>query len=1007
MLLTCAAGLVSIGVAGQPSEPAARRFLITHFRSRDNLPENHVSTIFQSSNGYLWVGTWFGFARFDGLHFTVFDKHSNPEIEDDTIVGFAEDQADHSLWIGTAEGGLYHLRNGRLARYSLQSSFGSTTLQCIGADSEAGVWVGNQTRFGHFQGERLVCTGETDASLLWIRGLANGRLRLATSRGLREFDPQDHCVRDCTPPGGPTSDWTACGEGRQPGEWYVGSEGRVWRFAQDKWGIADRGSGLPGDRVQELYADRAGGIWIGTGARELQRLVHGLESPISLGEPGFVPPRITCLLEDQEGTIWVGSDDGLFRLRRRQLLSYTMRDGLVNNQVWSVCAGPDGVIWAGTTTGVSRFEAGAFSTITPPYRSDHGVVQSQVRAILADRTGDLWVGTKDGPLQWHAGTWTRRTPDRPDCRFEVSCLYQDRSNAIWIATSQGVLCYGRHTTNWFTPAGLPCLSAVCSILQDRAGTLWLGADRGGLIRYQGGTFKLFSPRDGLAGDDAWALYEDADGTLWIGGETGLTRYRAGRFSAFRAEQGLEENTVNCILEDDRGYLWLSGLHGIYRVARSALDAVADGLSRRVNCVAFREADGMESSETNGEDQPAGWKDPAGRLWFPTDKGLVVIDPREIPDQEVPPPVVIEAITANDQVLYSNALPHRAPAGSSRAVFHADLGTPLQLPPEFRHVLKIQFTANSFVDPNHVRLKYRLDGHDTGWQDDDGGRQAVYTNLRPGRYHFQVIAGNHRGDWNLVGAGFDLRLAPYFHETWLFYAVCAAALLLFGGGVQAFRLSLQQKILRLEQRAALERERSRIARDIHDDLGAHLTQIAILSEVARQDAAHSRQLDQQLARVSAAARSAVSNISELVWATNPRNDTLANLLAYLREYIARYFEPTPIRCHLSFPSEVPDWSLTAEFRRNLFLAVKEILHNAVKHSEASQVEVTVSVNAHQLALHLADNGRGFNAATVGPFRAGLSNLRNRIHDLNGLCDLQSRPGSGTQFQITLPLAPANP
>jgi signal transduction histidine kinase len=369
-----------------------------------------------------------------------------------------------------------------------------------------------------------------------------------------------------------------------------------------------------------------------------------------------------------------------------------------------------------------------------------------------------------------------------------------------------------------------------------------------------------------------------------------------------------------------------------------------------------------------------------------------LDPARLLDNDPPPPVVIEQVVADDRIIFGDGAPQ---AEAVPAVHH--------LPPGRGRVLEIRYTASSFRAPEKIQFKYRLEHSDSEWHVDNRNRRAaLYTNLKPGAYRFQVFACSSQGVWNSAGDSFAFTLAPFFYQTETFYIACSVLLVALALGIQAFRLNVQRRLLRLEQEAALQRERARIARDMHDDLGANLTQIAILSEVTTRDWSHLDRAKSNVEKISATARKLVDNISELVWATNPGNDTLDNLAAYFREYAASYFEGTAIRCHLDFPPAVPPIPVSSEMRRALFLVLKEAIQNAVKHSAANQVDISLSYAPPELRLSLRDNGRGFNVESVSRFSNGLQNMRRRVEAVQGFLEIQSSQGAGTSLEVRVRL-----
>jgi signal transduction histidine kinase len=460
---------------------------------------------------------------------------------------------------------------------------------------------------------------------------------------------------------------------------------------------------------------------------------------------------------------------------------------------------------------------------------------------------------------------------------------------------------------------------------------------------------------------------------------------------------LGENVVNNIQEDEFGCLWLSGLRGIYRVPRQQLNEVAAGQRATVECIAYGEADGMLNSECNGGDnQPAGCKDRHGRIWFPTVQGVVLIDPKEMQRTELAPPVVIEQVRANGEVIFGDG-----GAGGGKNIEHptSNIQPRIQIKPGQGRVLEIYYTANCLTAPERVAFKYRLAGHDRDWLwDDQNRRVAFYTNLRPGNYTFQVMARGPHGTWNTKGDQFSFFVAPHFYEIWPFYVLCAALVMGTATGVQAYRLRWQGRTLRAQHVAVLAEERARIARDLHDDLGASLTGLALQLEAAqRRGGAEAGQLE----GLAGETRSLAHELRELAWTTNPRCDNTGSLVAFIGELTERFCQAAGLACRLDLPAGENSGEVPARVRHELLAVVKESLANVAKHASAREVTVGLTMNDGQLNLTVKDDGRGFDPARSSA-GSGLRNLRERVQQVGGALEITTKAGAGTTITTTVPL-----
>ncbi len=726
--------------------------------------------------------------------------------------------------------------------------------------------------------------------------------------------------------------------------------------------------------------------------------------------------NVTHFLEDREGNLWVGTVTGLFRLEPKRLRVYSRRNGLRNDDTQAVAEGADGIIWVGTGEGISGIRAGQVVNLPAP---DVGAGWQRVTVLLADRHNALWIGWQERYLpRFERGEWQKPlAPPELGKAADLKALFEDREGRIWVGAggSGGVLRLdGSQWTRFTTTNGLSNPD-VRVIFQDRRGDLWFGTYGGGLNRLKEGRLTAYKTDRGEHNNRAWWIHEDADGVLWVGSEDGLNRFvppglaeirnpkseirneQGGRFFTFTTQQGLGENVVNNIQEDEFGYLWLSGLRGIYRISRQQLNGVAARQRATAECVAYGEADGMLNSECNGGDnQPAGCKDRHGRIWFPTAQGVVVVDPKEMQQTESPPPVVIEQVRANGKVIFGDGSTGPNPQSAIRnPKFH--------LAPGHARVLEIHYTANSLVAPERVRFRYRLVGADGDWLWDDQNRRVAFcTNLRPGDYTFHVTACNSHGTWNEQGDQFSFYVAPHFYETWPFDIACGAILVFAGPALHYRRMRRLHRVQRLEQQRALHEERARIAKDLHDDLGANLTGLALRLDVVQTHKGAANGQQSQLAALAQHTRGLVDNMREVVWAINPEHDNVESLASFLGQYAEQYLGMAGLGCRLELPVRAAADPLSSQVRHQLFLVVKEALHNVVRHARASEVRLRLQQEPHELRLAVEDDGCGLppDGARVGGH--GLDSMKKRVTDLGGEFSATSRTGVGTRIEIKLPL-----
>jgi len=549
------------------------------------------------------------------------------------------------------------------------------------------------------------------------------------------------------------------------------------RYREGVFTVYGADQGLSSDHVNCLLRDRDENLWVGTRGGGLNRLRDGRFQAFTSTQ-GFSNDHVEAIFEDREGSLWVGTRGGLDRFTNGTVVTYATEEGLSNDMVWPILEDRKGALWVGTWKGLNRLSGGVFQTFT----RKEGLPADAIFSLLEDRTGDLWVGTYGGGLaRMSGGTFSTYTVAHGLPENTVWALFEDSAGAIWIGTNGGGL--GRYREGRFrtytTTDGLS-ENIVLAIHEDRRGVLWVGTRTKGLNRFEGGGFTQVRKEDGLPSDEVRCIHEEEDGSLWVGTREGLARLRDGAVHAVRPQEGLPARIIYWILSDDQGSFWMSSGRGIIRVAISQLNEVADGRRERLEAVLFGESDGMKSAECNGGTQPSGWRASDGRLWFTTARGAVVVDPAVDYSNPLPPPVHIEKVVVNDEVL------DRWSLNGEELTFGPGLDR-----------LEIHYSGLSLAAPERNRFRYRLEGFDEDWVEAGTRRVAYYTSLPPGSFRFRVRASNNDGVWDEAHVRLAFRIRPFFHETFPFYGLFALVFFLLGAGLlflRIRRLRRQQEVL---------------------------------------------------------------------------------------------------------------------------------------------------------------------------------------------------------------------
>jgi signal transduction histidine kinase len=500
------------------------------------------------------------------------------------------------------------------------------------------------------------------------------------------------------------------------------------------------------------------------------------------------------------------------------------------------------------------------------------------------------------------------------------------------------------------------------------------------------------------------FHEDASGVIWVGTEHGILRIQGRETFQISKSDGLFSERIHQILEDDNDWLWISCPRGIYRVPRVDLNRLASGQSQSVYSIVYGMAEGMMIPGTLGGHQSAGCRTPDGRLWFPSRQGVVVIDPKKVPIPQHEPRLVIKELKVNGDINFKWNLKRRQErlteaVRSSEPHLSADYGS-INLKPGQGRLIQISYSANVFHRTSLVQYKYRMD-KDHDWIEAGSRREAVFTDLPSVNHTFYLRAVNGYGIQSGRNTTLHIYLKPYFYKTGVFHSALGLMLVFLIWWIHRKRVFQRVQLERLEGSASMERERARIARDMHDDIGSSLSNIALLSDVVQSHPEDPNFVRDRMKGISTMARDVVDDISELVWGNNPRYDTLPDMVAYLREYAAELFSIGSIRCELNFEGSVPSIRVFGSLRRNVFLTFKEALNNILKHADCSFVEIFLNVESELLRLTISDNGRG-GGGEPNPLSNGLRNMRKRIEEEGGEFEVESNSGHGTRIRIRLPL-----
>lgn len=937
------------------------------------LPGTVVTAALQTRDGYVWVATPSGLARFDGNRFVSFSTASTPELPGDLIHCLHEDRQG-VLWIGTDKG-LARFANGRFTRAGLNG----VAVRALAEGADGKICVGTLERGLYWvQGEKLPerFAPEGLPESLRVRALfvdSHGTVWIAPERNRGVLCiGRDGVLRRVDGEGGALGEVLSICEALPGTLWFGTKRDGLFRLQNDqlmRWNDTTGGGAAP---IYEIRTARAGGLWLAAG---VLKYASSAEQPVFEAVSGLPNRNVQSLGEDTEGGVWLcAAAEGLTRMRPLPYQLLSVRHGLPTDNIKNVAEDPSGGLWLATQeSGVVQVEANG---AVRRQSGQGGLPDGDTAVVYAARDGSVWAGISSHLWVRREGLWRQL----PEMRF-VRGLFEDRRNAMWIGTeSDGLFRFEQGKFTEIKTAAGAHIPLATSFAETADGALIVGTWRSGIWRVEAGTAVARDCLQGFPGHEVRAIHVDGEGRIWAGiNKRGLIVSENGRWLNPPTSHQALGGSVSAIIEERSGRVWLGTLSGVLWAQKEELLAWMRAPASAPPVHAMPVGDETGTIPVWSGAQPVAWRASSGDFLFATRRGVLAIDPQRVLLNRLPPPVHLEDVLVD-----------RRSVGTRDAV---------RLPPGTRS-LAVEYTAPTFVQAGRVLFRYKLEGYDADWVEAGTRRAAFYGSLPVGNYVFRVLACNSDGVWNENGAAVAIVQLPYFYQTTWFAWLLAALLGLAGWGIYRWsNRRLRLKLERLERERAMENERRRIAQDLHDDLGASLTELGLFAEAHRRAATTTE--EPALNYLSARARALVSSLDAIVWAVNPANDSLDHLVAYVGELFQELFRVSAIRVRLDLAPEIPRLPLRAEERSDIFLTTKEAMNNILKHSGATEAFLRVRMHGRELRITLQDNGRGFDphtAATAGG--NGLANMRARIARARGRVEWRTAPGQGTEITIVV-------
>ena len=946
----------------------------TVWTQEHGLPQDTIRAIVQTTDGNLWLGTDEGLARFDGYEFAVFNK-DNGDLPANSITALTA-ASDGSLWIGTAAG-LTCYSDRHFRTYTTKDGLADDGVVALLVDHSGAVWIVAGIYLSRFEAGRFTNFAPgAGIPLDTVRSVAEDRHHVIWAAGYGGVVRRqgDRFVRVLGAPFDADLPLTMMCD-RQDNIWLAGGKGLYLYSPDGALRRYDTRDGLPDPFVRSLWQDRDGNIWAGTN-NGLSRLEKGGFVAFAV-EGRHDPDWVRSIFEDREGNLWVGMNSGLNRFRDDIITVYSKSDGLPSDEPTTVFQDSKGRIWVGFHDfGVGLFDPAGFKVFT----TKDGLPSNEIFSIREARDGDLLVATREGLSRRHNGRFTTYPGHDPLGRRIIFDSLEDSRGRLWIAAPAGLSEIQGQSAHNVIPGGRIFNTSVVVLSESRDGSIWAGTYGKGLWRLTGDQTRLFTVTDGLSSDQIRSLLQDADGTLWIGTfGGGLNALRGGRFYRYTARDGLLSDNIAHIEDDGRGSLWLATTRGICRISKRQLEEFDAHKIRGLTPTNYGVEDGLRSAQCAPGIPTGGGGERAadGKLWFPTSRGLAVIDPNTRNRNVLPPLVNLVEMVADN---------HR----------QVDFSRPVKIPPGNGRV-QIRFTAIHLSAPERVRYSYILEGLDPEWTQAVTRRVINYNSLHEGHYRFVVRAQVLGGPAS--ERSFAFQMLPHFYETLWFRCLCVALLLAAGWAV--YQLRLQQ----IRSRFALVlAERARLAREIHDTLAQGFvgisSQLDAVSMIMPSDPAQARRfldLARKMARHSLTeARRSVMDLRASVLEGQ-------DLAAALQSGTAQWIEGSNVE--LSVDVSGPPNHLPQDMEQHLLRIAQEAVTNVLKHAGASRIWVKLHMEARKIYLRIVDNGRGFDQQDVFSDLAGhfgVIGMRERAERLGGKLNLKSRPGEGTEVEVTVPL-----
>jgi ligand-binding sensor domain-containing protein/two-component sensor histidine kinase len=1019
------------------AQPALNKIQFNHFSAEHGISQATAMSIFQDSKGYMWFGGFTGLVKFDGYKLTTFnyDPNKKNSLPNNDVYKFCEDR-NGNIWMGSGADQIvskYSPQTGNFTAYHLdgdKSTGLSGYVSDLVTDRQGKMWIGTDAGLGFYDkhSDKIINLSNIispdtlcDRQVHCLMIDHNGFLWIGTSNGINIYDPVHKKIKLFNPP---DKNYAVLGKQIQcmledhNGDIWIS----VWWTSPGIRGIyrynpstgtseiyhhsATDPNSLSAGAVNTLLEDSHHTIWACMFERGLNAYQPATDNFIhyradATDHYALNSDQIVSLFEDRSGVLWIGTDGGGLNTCYLSNKNFTVYQNynkqFISHYPMSLYKDHSGKIYmSALSAGIYEFNpaTGNFKSYKFSMPNDEITGFNSCYGMLEGSDGNLWLVTYDEglhKLDRKTGRFTtvHSTSDNADTTFHniSNCIVEDLNKRLWIGTNNGLKCYDLKTKtfsgfeNLYRDTNQLSNDGIVYLYCDPEGILWIAGTNGlTLFDTKTGQVKIFrhdsnNPHS-ISTNRLNYFLDDGSGNVWIGTEGGgLNGFnkKTGQFVSYTTKDGLPDNSIYGILKDDQGNLWLSTYKGICRFTPPTFS------NSKAVCRTYDMSDGLPGNESflttcvKGND---------GTLYFAPIGGLVAFKPGNLKDNSFVPPVVITDFSVFNKSILPN---------DSTGILKLPVDETKEIKLSYKqNNFSFTFAALSYVHPEKNQYLYKLENYDKDWIHTDASKRfAGYTNLDAGEYIFKVKGTNNDGVWNEEGASIKLIITPPYWQTWWFRSLCIFTGLLIVFAILYARLQKMRDILRI---------RNRIASDLHDDLGATLSSISIMSELVHQQIKdQSPQASSLLEKIGSSSRNMIESVNDMVWAINPKNDSFENVIKRMRTFASEILGAKDIAFHFDFDKNLLQSKLKMDTRRNFYLIFKEAVNNIAKYSYAANASVMIWNKENNMKMTIRDDGNGFDLGSV--LRGnGLTNMQQRAGLMKAKFNLESTPGKGTIVEL---------